>query len=72
MDTSKCGSETVTCKDSKIEVEIELHRTKEAIAQAELRLKQVDLDAKRKADQMLELKSKVKFKCLSHHIIILL
>ena len=56
----KCGQETGTCQDLKIELEIELHRTKESIEHAELRLKQVEMGAKQKMDQLQELKCKVR------------
>ena len=60
MITYKCGPETGTCQDLKIELEVELHQTKESIEQAELRLKQVESESKKKEDQLQELKCKVK------------
>jgi hypothetical protein len=42
MGSTDCESETVTCQDIKIDLEIELHQTKESFEKAEMRLKQVD------------------------------
>ena len=61
MVSNKCGQQTGTCQDLKIELEIELHRTKESIEHAEMRLKQVELESKQKMDQLQELKCKVRY-----------
>eukprot|EP00092_Neocalanus_flemingeri_P067246 GFUD01082040.1.p1 GENE.GFUD01082040.1~~GFUD01082040.1.p1 ORF type:complete len:219 (-),score=98.54 GFUD01082040.1:86-679(-) len=67
MVTNKCGPETGTCQELKMELEIELHQTKESIEQGELRLKQVELESKKELDQIQELKCKLSLvsTCLS-------
>ena len=57
MGTIDCGSETVTCQDLKIELEIELHQTKESIEKTEVRL--MEMESKQKLEQLQDLKSKV-------------
>ena len=57
MGTIDCGSETVTCQDFKIELEIELHQTKESIEKTEVRL--MEMESKQKLEQLQDLKSKV-------------
>jgi hypothetical protein len=59
MGTNVCESESVTCEDIKIELEIELHQTKEAIEKTEVRLKKVEIESKQKLEQLQDLKSKV-------------
>ena len=59
LETFKCCSETGTCEDIKIELEIEIHQTNESIDQAELRIKQVEIASKQKLEQLQNLKSKV-------------
>ena len=61
MVSRKCGQETGTCQDLKIELEIELHRTKESIEHAEMRLKQVELESKQQMDKLQDIKCKVRF-----------
>eukprot|EP00092_Neocalanus_flemingeri_P002948 GFUD01003153.1.p1 GENE.GFUD01003153.1~~GFUD01003153.1.p1 ORF type:complete len:587 (+),score=243.74 GFUD01003153.1:263-2023(+) len=67
MVTNKCGPETGTCQELKMELEIELHQTKESIEQGELRLKQVELESKKELDKLQELKCKLSLvsTCLS-------
>ena len=59
LETFKCCSETGTCEDIKIELEIEIHQTNESIDQAELRIKQVEIASNKKLGQLQNLKSKV-------------
>ena len=59
LETFKCCSETGTCEDIKIDLEIEIHQTNESIAQAELRIKQVEIASNKKLEQLQNLKSKV-------------
>ena len=55
----KCGPDSGTCKDLKLELEIENHKTEESIEQMGIRLKQVELESKKKFDQIQELSCKV-------------
>ena len=50
MVNKKCQKDTGTCRDLKIELEVEVHRTKESMEHAELRLKQVELKSKQEID----------------------
>ena len=59
LETFKCCSETGTCEDIKIELEIEIHQTNESIDQAELSIKQVEIASNKKLEQLQNLKSKV-------------
>ena len=59
LETFKCCSETGTCEDINIELEIEIHQTNESIDQAELRIKQVEIASNKKLEQLQNLKSKV-------------
>ena len=61
MVTKKCGTESGTCGDLKLELEVELHRTKESVEHAELRLKKVELKSKQEIDKLQDLKCKVIF-----------
>ena len=40
--------------------QVDLHQTKLAVEQAEVRLKQVEIESKQKLDQLQELRSKVR------------
>jgi len=55
----KCGPDSGTCKDLKLELEIENHKTEESIEQMGIRLKQVELESKKKFDQIQELSCKL-------------
>jgi hypothetical protein len=59
MGPTDCESETVTCQDIKIELEIELHQTKESFEKDERRLKQIEVESKQQFQQLHDLKSKV-------------
>ena len=59
MENYKCCSETGTCQDIKIGLEIVVHQTNESIGKNELKLKQVEVDFKHKLEQLQDLKSKV-------------
>ena len=59
MVSKKCQKDTGTCRDLKMELEVEVHRTKESMEHAELRLKQVELKSKQEIDRLQELKCKV-------------
>jgi hypothetical protein len=59
MGSNNCESENVTCQDIKIELEIELHQTKEAIEKTEVRLRRVEIESKQKLEKLQNLKSKV-------------
>ena len=50
-----CGNDT----NDKLRLEVQLHQTNEAKEKGERRLKQMEDEAKRKDEQILELKSKV-------------
>jgi len=59
MVTKKCGKESGTCGDWKMELEVELHRTKESVEHAELRLKQVEQQSKQEIDKLQDIKCKL-------------
>ena len=59
MASNNCESETVTCQDIKIELEIELHQTKESTEKTEVRLKKVKIESNQKLEQLQEMKSRV-------------
>ena len=69
MVTKKCGKEGGTCGDLKLELEVELHRTKESMEHAELMLKKGDFKSKQEIDKLQELKCKVIEKFLQLSII---
>jgi len=52
-------AEEVNCHQMKLDLEVELHQTKLAAEQTELRLKQVETESKQKLDQLQELKCKL-------------
>ena len=52
MVNKKCQKDTGTCRDLKIELEVEVHRTKESMEHAKLRLKQVELKSKQEIDKL--------------------
>jgi len=56
-ETNNC--EGGTCRNIVIDLEVELHRTKEAIEHAEMRLKQVELESKQETDRLQEIKCKL-------------
>ena len=60
MVTKKCGTESGTCGDLKLELEVELHRTKESMEHAELTVKKADLKSKQEIDKLQDLKCKVR------------
>ena len=59
MVTKKCGKDSGTCGDWKMELEVDLHRTKESVEHAELRLKQVEQQSKQEIDKLQDIKCKV-------------
>ena len=60
MTNRKCRKETGTCRDLQMELEIELHRAKDSVEHAEIRLKQVEQESKQEIDKLQEIKCKVR------------
>ena len=56
----KCGTENGTCQQLKMYLEVEVHQTGGAIEKTEMRIKQIEMETKKKVDQIEELKSKVR------------
>ena len=54
-----CEDGPSTCGDRKIQLEIAQHKANELKEQAEVRLKQVELESKQKLDQVQQLQCKV-------------
>ena len=58
---SKCAGDKseVSCHQQKIDLEVEIHQTNLAYEQTELRLKQVDMEAKQNLDKLKDLRCQV-------------